>query len=200
MQLWRPHNNSSLTDQTMEHFILSDIIITDHNDHLKKIPNIPPIKIISGMFESCYLIDFEGNLWSFGSTLSLGKASKNFPKIVDTLKNIQQISYGSCGIHFIFKNSQKQIFAIGNNTYGQLGLGHNNHVSLPTPIPNLPKITQISCGFNLTVCVDCEGIMWSFGSIQDVNLGQETKEISMSLKELKIFLLFFLLTVDVITH
>ena len=90
---------------------------------LKKIPNIPPIKIISGMFESCYLIDFEGNLWSFGSTLALGKASKNFPKIVDTLKNIQQISYGSCGIHFIFKNSQKQIFAIGNNTYGQLGTG-----------------------------------------------------------------------------
>ena len=43
---------------------------------------------------------------------------------------------------------------------GQLGLGHNNDVSLPTPIPNLPKINMISCGGNFTVCVDDEGLVF----------------------------------------
>ena len=38
---------------------------TDQNE-LNKIPNIPPIKIISCMGTSCYLIDFEENLWTFG--------------------------------------------------------------------------------------------------------------------------------------
>ena len=90
---------------------------------LNKIPNIPPIKIISCVGLSCYLIDFEGNLWTFGYNDSgqLGHGDKtniNTPKIVNTLKDIQQISYGSCGIHFLVKNSQKQIFVAGYNAHG----------------------------------------------------------------------------------
>ena len=53
--------------------------------------------------------------------------------------------------------------SFGRNNKGQLGLGHNNDVSLPTPIPNLPQISLISGGFNFTVCVDYEGFVWSFG-------------------------------------
>ena len=95
---------------------------------LNKIPNIPPIKIISCVYASCYLIDFEGILWSFGynSEGQLGHGdttSIKTPKIVNTLKDIQQISYGSCGHHFFAKNSQNQIFATGNNNRGQLGTG-----------------------------------------------------------------------------
>ena len=55
------------------------------------------------------------------------------------------------------------IHCLGKNTAGQLGLCHYNRVYLPTPIPNLPQITQISCGSYFTVCVDCEGFLWSFG-------------------------------------
>ena len=47
----------------------------------------------------------------------------NAPKIVNTLKDIQQISYGSSGYHFIAKNSRKKIFVTGNNHNGQLGTG-----------------------------------------------------------------------------
>ena len=58
------------------------------------------------------------------------------------------------------------------NNLGQLGLGHyNSHVSVPTPIPNLAKISKISCGCNFTVCVDCEGFVWSFGSNDCGQLG-----------------------------
>ena len=108
-----------------------------HQDVLSKIPNIPPIKILSCVDTSCYLIDFEGNLWSFGynDCGQLGHGDEthvNTPKIVNTLKDIQQISYGCSGEHFFAKNSQNQIFAAGNNPRGQLGVGEFNElVSIP---------------------------------------------------------------------
>ena len=103
---------------------------------LNKIPNIPPIKIISCVRSSSYLIDFEGNLWSFGfnnfGQLAHGDNTHiNTPKIVNSLNNIQQISYGSCGEHFFAKSSQNQIFATGSNNYGQLGTGDTQSLSIP---------------------------------------------------------------------
>ena len=107
---------------------------------LNKIVNIPPIKIISCVNASCYLIDFEGNLWSFGfnGNGQLGHGDKtriNVPTVViNTLKDIQQISYGSCGHHFFAKNSQNQIFVAGENDYGQLGTGDIQSGSIPKEI------------------------------------------------------------------
>ena len=103
---------------------------------LNKIPNIPFIQTISCVGSSCYLIDFEGNLWSFGANNfgQLGHDAGRIipaPKIINTLINIQQISYGSCGEHFFAKNSQNQIFATGGNEYGQLGTGDTRSLSIP---------------------------------------------------------------------
>ena len=113
-----------------------------HNSNqnvLNKIPNIPPIKLISCVDTSCYLVDFEGKLWNFGNNGSgqLGhgdETNKNAPKIISTLKDIQQISYGPFGRHFFAKDSQKQIFATGHNNYGQLGTGDTESVSIPIEI------------------------------------------------------------------
>ena len=112
-----------------------------NQNELIKIPNIPPIKIISCGGSSCYLIDFEGNLWTFGDNY-YGQLGHNdsckthkIPKIVNSLKNIQQISYGSCGEHFFVKNCQNQIFVLGKNDYGQLGTGDTQEsVSIPKEI------------------------------------------------------------------
>ena len=91
------------------------------------------------MGSSCYLIDLEGNLWSFGlnnfGQLGHGDTTNiNTPKIITTLKDIQQISYGSSGKHFFAKNSQNQIFATGNNYFGQLGTGDIQSLSIPKEI------------------------------------------------------------------
>ena len=102
---------------------------------LNKIPEIPPIKIISCVYSSCYLIDFEGNLWTFGLN-NLGqlghgnRTSINIPRVISTLKDIEQISYGSCGFHFLAKNSQNQIFVTGHNEFGQLGTGDTESLSI----------------------------------------------------------------------
>ena len=125
-----------------------------HQNELNKISNIPPIKIISLVKASCYLIDFEGNLWTFGDNTfgQLGHGNKNFtlvPKIVNNLKEIQQISYGSCGEHFLVKNSQNQIFATGYNYRGQLGIGDTQSVSIPKEMnPQYSNIWGESRTFN----------------------------------------------------
>ena len=78
--------------------------------------------------------------------------------------------------HTITLSNDGTLYSFGYNGEGQLGLGHNNDVSLPTPIPNLPKIKMISCGSNFTVCVDCEGFMWSFGENNCGQLGTGNNE------------------------
>ena len=107
---------------------------TNQNE-LNKIPDIPPIKTISCVSASSYLIDFQGNLWTFGfnncGQLGHGDTTHiNTPKVIDTLKDIQQILYGCCGQHFLAKNSQNQIFVTGKNERGQLGTGDTESLSI----------------------------------------------------------------------
>ena len=106
---------------------------------LGKVGDIPPIKKISCVSASCYLIDFEGNLWTFGLNdwNQLGHGGNiniNAPKMICTLRDIQQISFGSCGHHFLAKNSQNQIFVTGYNRCGQLGTGDTRSASIPKEI------------------------------------------------------------------
>ena len=63
------------------------------------------------------------------------------------------------------------LHSFGSNNNGELGIGHNKDVSVPTPIPNLPQINMISCGAEITVCVDYEGFIWSFGGNKRGQLG-----------------------------
>ena len=46
--------------------------------------------------------------------------------------------------HTITLSDDGTVYSFGRNTEGALGLGHNNDISLPTPIPNLPNVF----GFN----------------------------------------------------
>ena len=69
--------------------------------------------------------------------VNLGMVTKtniNAPKVISTLIDIQQLSYGSTGFHFLAKNSQNQIFATGNNDYGQLGTGDTQSLLIPEEI------------------------------------------------------------------
>ena len=75
------------------------------------------------------------------------------------------------GSHTITLSNDGTVHSFGDNCEGQLGLGHNDDVSIPTPIPNLPKINMISCGRNFTLCVDYEGFIWSFGENDAGQLG-----------------------------
>ena len=73
-----------------------------------------------------------------------------------------------CGYgHTITLADDGVVYSFGDNN-GQLGLEsgvYEDIVSLPTPISNLLKIKQVSCGLQFTFCVDHEGFVWTFGII-----------------------------------
>ena len=105
----------------------------------------------------------------------------------------------ACGFkHTITLSNDGIVYSFGRNYEGALGLGHNFDISIPTPIPDLPKINMISCGMLYTVCVDHEGFIWSFGSHKfgQLGTGELTGNNTNFLKKSSAFLLFFLLLVE----
>ena len=53
-----------------------------------------------------------------GRTIKLGCKIKQRRAKIENLKNIQRISYGCCGHHFLAQDSQNRIFVTGANYYG----------------------------------------------------------------------------------
>ena len=132
----------------------------------------------------------EGNSSTSNDSVVMNEARKKFQKVthsntidgesVEKKKSEMMLGLSivkteiacACGFrHTITLSNEGAVHSFGRNEEGQLGLGHNNNVSLPTPIPNLPKINRISCGYNFTVCVDHEGFIWSFGDNDYGQLG-----------------------------
>lgn len=94
--------------------------------HIIQIPNIPPIVTICANSYSSFLIDNEGNIWSFGDNANgiLGhgdRISRAIPATISTLKNIRQISRGFCSGHLLVQDAENKIFVMGLNKSGALG-------------------------------------------------------------------------------
>lgn len=93
---------------------------------IEKIPNIPQIQKISCGKRSNYLLDYNGDIWSFGENIAgqLGHGdteNKTIPTKISFINDIQQIASGCSSSHCFVKNSQNEIFAFGSNTYCQVG-------------------------------------------------------------------------------
>ena len=69
-----------------------------------------------------------------------------------------------------------KVYAFGSNELGQLGVGKERFITIPTPIVNLPKIQKVSCGYWFTICIDFDGFMWSFGDNMYGQLGTGDKK------------------------
>ena len=52
--------------------------------------------------------------------------------------------------HTLFLDSEGNVFSVGRNLYGQLGLGHDTNQNVLNKIPNIPPIKiNFMCGFKL---------------------------------------------------
>ena len=69
-----------------------------------------------------------------------------------------------CGYaHILFLDAEGNVFSVGNNVYGQLGLGHKADQKVFRKIPNIPSIQTISCVCFSSYLIDFEGNVWGFG-------------------------------------
>ena len=69
-----------------------------------------------------------------------------------------------CGYYqSLFLDSEGNVYSVGYNECGSLGLGHNTNQNVLNKIPNIPPIQTVSCVSASCYLIDFEGNLWSFG-------------------------------------
>ena len=90
----------------------------------------------------------------------------NHPQITPSLipNAPSKIVHFVCGsLQSLFLDSEGNVYSVGYNEYGSLGLGHNINQNVLRKIPNIPPIKIISCGNSSCYLIDFEGNLWTFG-------------------------------------
>lgn len=94
-------------------------------------------------------------------------------------KGISMIATGYHTSYFVGGNDQRNVVAVGRNTFGELGIGkftHNVHLdtndTLDFPIVMIPeKVSNISCFYFHCLAITDSGNVYGFGRAQDGQLG-----------------------------
>ena len=132
-------------------------------------------KISSGHFHSLFQNN-KGEIFSCGYNLEgqCGLGHFNSLQITPSLilnapSNIVEFV---CGAHQnLFLVLEGNVYSVGNNYYGSLGLGHNTNRNVLSRIPDIPPIQTISCVNGSCYLIDFERNLWSFGLNNKGQLG-----------------------------
>ena len=124
-----------------------------------KINNISNIEDIYVSDTSIYAITQDGSLYAWGDNyfgqLGIGNIETEYqtlPTKIENLNNVDKIYYynGSC----CAKTKTGEVYACGNNYYGQLGIGNTENQSSPIKVNGITNVEEIyiygSCIFAKT--------------------------------------------------
>ena len=143
--------------------------ITDDNILDKK------IKHISCGFDFVILIMEDHSIWVRGSNVFGQLALGNFLEISEFTPLITDEIFisVSCGYNFsLFLTRTQNVYSCGSNEFGQLGIGESKGLYPDLHIiDKLCLISNISCSFYSSYCVDIEGNLFTFGNNQNGELG-----------------------------
>ena len=118
--------------------------------------------VVCGFYHTI-IIDMDNNIWGMGNNEDgqIGKGGfLEMYKYVPTILPNTKGKFVACGsYHTMIIDMESNIWVMGNNEYGQLGLGDNDIRKTPTKIPNI-KGNFISCGNNHTAIIDLDNNIW----------------------------------------
>jgi alpha-tubulin suppressor-like RCC1 family protein len=139
------------------------------------------VAITSGEYHSVAL-DSDGNVWSWGYNIygQLGNGTyENTSTPVLTLTSNRQkilsVEAVSIGDYYSIALENGNVWAWGDNSYGQLGDGTNDNRYFPVQVKGLDgegflsDITTIAAGYYHNLALDSSGNVWAWG---ENNLGQ----------------------------
>lgn len=81
--------------------------------------------------------------------------------LLHKINNIVQVAMGEC--HSLLLTQDGDVYAFGNNFYGQLGLGNGPDRSEATLVSTLIDIVQICTGYSHSVALTRDGDVYTFG-------------------------------------
>lgn len=143
--------------------------------------------------DHAYVIASDNSVWAWGRNKEdILQVGENLDEVnAPTKTNIELIKYDATNKkdvtlapttiyagaeHTIIVDDEGYLWTWGKNTYGQLGLGHNDTVKVPTEVVlkknNVTvKVEHASVGDYHTVVVDQLGGLWTWGSNSHYQLG-----------------------------
>ena len=141
----------------------------------ESISGLPPIVSAAAGRHLSLFVDHDRNVWGMGN---LQESKLGFecncaePQQIKFEGDVKIKMAAASRNHFaMFLDEDGNVWASGYNGYGQLGLGHLNHVT-PTKIQNIPKICSVSAGYYHTLLLDENGEVWTTGFNKYGQLGR----------------------------
>lgn len=138
-------------------------------------PVVPSTEIYSKVYaglDAKYILTEDGKVyaWGYNNSNRLGLSySPEVATLVNTLPPIKEIAIGR--YHTLFLDFNGDVWAAGQNSYGQLGLGNTSVPSIPTRIPALSDIVRISASEYSSYAISSTGQAYSFGDNRNGQLG-----------------------------
>lgn len=137
------------------------------------------VKVVTNGYTT-FLIESNGNVKGWGRNtkgeVGNGTATDQHAPVPIGLSNIREIIANDDGYGFFFAiDYAGQVFGWGYNGYGQLGLGVNTDILIPTHIASLPSVSEIRICEYTVYAITTEGDVYSTGQNDYGQVGNGTK-------------------------
>ena len=143
------------------------------------------VNSISTAYENSAVSDLEGKVWIFGETAAIQAPTKIPTQIYGKwdLVGIQSVHLSQDGLLCIDYNGE--VWGIGSNEKGVLGLPKQEKYTKPKKIPLLRDIISIKCGQHHSIALDESGLVYSSGYGDFGQLGHGEFSSSFGFKNIK---------------
>ncbi|CAF4058233.1 unnamed protein product [Rotaria magnacalcarata] len=103
-----------------------------------------------------------------------------FPTFIPSLEGKRWVKFSGGLHHTLGLTADGEVYAIGRHHEGQLGIDQlTEHLSQPTPIPNLSNIVDIACGNHVSFVIDRAGKVFSFGAGTSLQHGHGQQDVKV---------------------
>jgi alpha-tubulin suppressor-like RCC1 family protein len=116
-------------------------------------------------------LDTTGRIWGWGNNeygeigtnVPTGTgAGTNAPVLVPGISNVIAVAAG--GDHTVALTADKRVWTLGSDLNGQLGRAANSGANpIPGPVPGLSNVVAISAGYDFTLAVTSNGLVYGWG-------------------------------------
>jgi alpha-tubulin suppressor-like RCC1 family protein len=148
------------------------------SETFQRLPELPCISLVAAGGSHSAAIDAEGRLWVWTSDISLSWAC-SLPQRVRGLPPIINVT---CGFGFLVAEAGEDLWVLGDNSKGQLGLGHTNDALQPTLVHVEDRsegpLRFLAALFDAVIIIDSQGAVFSAGGNSYGHLGRSSGDHS----------------------